>query len=76
MSNHGAGKPAPQRKEYNMTHLTRDKRTGDYYTPDRKYFIEKGTAGWNVYESTTEYGVKIYKYSFSCDTLREVKESL
>ena len=59
-----------------MTHLTRDKRTGDYYTPDRKYFIEKGTVGWNVYESTTRYGVEIYEYSFSCDTLREVRESL
>lgn len=33
-----------------MTKLNRDKRTGDYYSSDRKFFIEKGTVGWNVSE--------------------------
>ena len=56
-----------------MTKLIRDKKTGDYYTLDKKYHIEKGTTGWNVNELDER---NIYKYSFSCDTLKEVKESL
>ena len=56
-----------------MTKLTRNKRTGDYYTPDRKYRIERGTVGWNVCEYD-ERGW--YTYSFSAETLREARESL
>ena len=63
-----------------MTKLTRDKKTGDYYSLDKKFFIEKGTIGWNVSElneaRTKAYGYPIYEYSFSCDTLREVRESI
>ena len=66
-----------------MIHLTRDKRTGDYYTHDRKFMIERGTVGWNVYIKKSEayetslvcFG-PLYEYSYSCDTLREVRESL
>lgn len=56
-----------------MTRLSRDKRTGDYYTADRKYQIEKGTTGWNVNELDPRGW---YSYSYSCDTLREAKESI
>ena len=56
-----------------MVKLIRDKDTGDYYTEDGHYFIEKGIVGWNVNE-WDERGW--YRYSFSCDTLKEVKESL
>lgn len=56
-----------------MVKLIRDKRTGTYYTEDRQYMIEKGSVGWNVSE-WDERGW--YNYSFSCDTLQEVKESL
>lgn len=63
-----------------MTKLTRDKRTGDYYSIDKKFFIEKGTIGWNVSElnekRTKAYGYNVYEYSFSCDTLKEVRESI
>lgn len=63
-----------------MKKLNRDKRTGDYYSNDRKYFIEKGTIGWNVSEMnearSKEYGYDVYEYSFSCETLREVRESI
>ena len=63
-----------------MTKLIRDNRTGDYYSTDRKYFIEKGTVGWNVSElnetRSREYGYDVYEYSFSCETLREVRESI
>lgn len=63
-----------------MTKLTRDKRTGDYYSIDKKFFIEKGTIGWNVSElnekKTKVYGYDVYEYSFSCETLREVRESI
>lgn len=63
-----------------MIKLIRDKRTGDYYSPDKKFFIEKGTIGWNVSElnevRSKLYGFPVYEYSFSCDTLREVRESL
>lgn len=55
-----------------MTKIIRDKRTGDYYTQDRKYMIEKGCDGWNVNE-LTKYG---YEYSFTTETLKEAKESL
>ena len=33
-----------------MIKLIRDKKTGDYYTEDGKYQIEKGYIGWNVNE--------------------------
>jgi hypothetical protein len=63
-----------------MAKLNRDKRTGDYYSTDRKYFIEKGTSGWNVSElneaRSKAYGYDVYEYSFSCETLREVRESI
>lgn len=56
-----------------MTKLIRDKRTGDYYTEDRMFKIEKGSVGWNVRE-WDERGW--YTYSFTCPTLKEVKESI
>ena len=63
-----------------MTKLNRDKRTGDYYSTDRKYFIEKGAIGWNVSElnevRSKAYGYDVYEYSFSCETMREVRESI
>jgi hypothetical protein len=63
-----------------MTKLIRDKRTGDYYTEDKQYLIEKGTKGWNVNEldeSLTKLtGENIYRYGFTCETLRDVRESI
>ena len=63
-----------------MTKIIRDKRTGDYYTEDRQYCIEKGTIGWNVNERDELFkahtGKDVYRYSFSCNTLKEVRESL
>lgn len=53
--------------------LIRNKKTGDYYTEDQKYQIERGSVGWNVNERD-ERGW--YRYSFSCGTLKEVRESL
>lgn len=44
-----------------------------YYSPDRRFHIEKGTAGWNVQQGN-ERG--FYCYSFSCNTLKEVRDSL
>ena len=56
-----------------MTKLIRDKRTGDYYTEDRMFKIEKGSVGWNV----SEWDERVwYTYSFTCLTLKEVKESI
>lgn len=56
-----------------MKVLIRDNKTGDYYTPDRKYKIEKGSVGWNVSELDPRGW---YNYSFSCMTLKEVRDSL
>lgn len=56
-----------------MIKLIRDKKTGDYYTEDGKYQIEKGYIGWNVNEKD-ERGW--YKYSYTCTNLREVKDSI
>lgn len=58
-----------------MVTLIRDKRTGDYYTQDKKYLIEKGTTGWNVNELDARF-LNVYRYSFTCNTLKEVRESL
>ena len=44
-----------------MKKLIRDKRTGDYYTEDKQYQIEKGTIGWNVNELNSR---GFYRYSF------------
>jgi hypothetical protein len=44
-----------------------------YYTSDYLYEVEKGTVGWNV-NRKGRYGY--YEYSFSCETLAEVRESL
>lgn len=60
-----------------MTKFTRDKNTGDYYTPDRRFRVEKGSSGWNVSEIDERFlPNEIYRYSFSCQTLKEVRESL
>lgn len=60
-----------------MAKLIRDKRTGDYYNEDRTYQIEKGITGWNVNEIDKRLlPERIYRYSFSCDTLKEVRESI
>ena len=56
-----------------MTTLIREKTTGDYYTEDRTYQIQKGTFGWNVNEWDRRGW---YRYCFSCETLKQVKESL
>lgn len=63
-----------------MAKLIRDKRTGIYYTEDKKYEITKGSIGWNVSELDEFFkahrNIDIYRYSFTCNTLKEVKESL
>lgn len=56
-----------------MIKLVRCCKTGDYYTDDRIYKIEKGINGWNVNEWDKRGW---YSYSFTCTTLKEVKESL
>ena len=54
-----------------MTKLFRYNRTGDYYTSDKRFQIERGTSGWNVNEFDPRF--ETYRYSFSCDTLKEVR---
>ena len=44
-----------------------------YYSEDYKFEIEKGTEGWNVNEIDK---FNCYRYSFSCETLKEAKESI
>ena len=62
-----------EEKRMKMPKLIRDKRTGDYYTKDRRYQIEKGIIGWNV----NEWDVRgWYSYSFTAETLKEVRESI
>ena len=56
-----------------MVKLIRDKRTDDYFTEDRRFQVERGSVGWNVNERNKRGW---YDYSFSCDTLKEVRESL
>ena len=56
-----------------MVTLIREKTTGDYYTENREYQIQKGTFGWNVNEWDRRGW---YRYCFSCETLKQVKESL
>ena len=56
-----------------MTKLIRESKNGDYYTTDRKYKIEKGIIGWNVSEWDCRGW---YSYSFTCETLKEVKQSI
>lgn len=56
-----------------MQSLRREKRTGFYYSADNRYWITKGYVGWNVYELDS-YGQ--YRYSFTCETLKEVRESI
>lgn len=61
-----------------MIRLTKKNRANQiipetYYTTDYRFEIERGTVGWNVNE-VNEHGW--YKYSFSCDTLREARESI
>ena len=80
MYSHRGDNPINYLEATKMKKLNRDKRTGDYYSNDRKYFIEKGTIGWNVSEMnearSKAYGYDVYEYSFSCETLREVRESI
>lgn len=45
-----------------------------YYSKDYKFEIEKGFVGWNVNEFNKRFNT--YIYSFSCDTLKEAKESI
>ena len=51
-----------------------------YYSSDYKFEIEKGTVGWNVSElnesRSKRYGYDVYEYSYSCDTLKEVYDSI
>lgn len=55
------------------TKLIRNKKTGDYYTENLRYKVERGNVGWNVSELDARGW---YTYSFSCETLKEVKESI
>lgn len=52
------------------------KKSGDYITTDNRFRIEKGTSGWNVYETTHRLYPNHEEYRFSADTLREVREEL
>ena len=56
-----------------MVKLIRIEETGDYYTEDGKNKIEKGKVGWNVNEWDNRGW---YSYSFTCPTLKVVRESL
>lgn len=61
--------------------LTRKNKEGriipeTYYSIDHKFEIEKCNSWWNVYELTNFGTYETYRYSFSCDTLKECRESL
>ena len=60
--------------------LVRDKRTGDYYSHDRKFFIEKGAMGWNLSvrddDRSARFGYDWYDYVSTCYTLKEIRESI
>lgn len=53
--------------------LIKNKRTGDYYTEDGRFQIERGTIGWNINENTNRGWYKNIGYA---DTLKEVRESI
>ena len=63
-----------------MIRLTRDSKTGDYYFRDyvnhTDYMIEKGYIGWNVKEKSVNAPDYYYKYSWTADTLKEVRASI
>ena len=50
--------------------LQRDKVTGNYHSPDGKYFIEKCLKGYDVFQVQAD-GELIYLYS--ADTLEEIR---
>lgn len=47
-----------------------------YYTDDYQFEIEKGTIGWNVNKWVKYPWFSNFEYSFSCETLKEAKESI
>ena len=55
--------------------LIRDKKTGNYYTEDKRYELQKGSIGWNLNELDQRFGV--YRYTGgSPRTLKEARETL
>ena len=50
--------------------LCRDRKTGNYYSPDKKVFVEKCLKGYDVFVLSGDD----YEYSFSADTLSEIRE--
>ena len=47
-----------------------------YYSEDYRFEIEKGSDGWNVNELVNFRTHSSYRYSYSCETLKEAKESI
>lgn len=54
----------------NKVKLIRDKKSGDYYSADNHYWLERCLSGWDVHEID---GEGRYTYSFSVDTLAEFR---
>lgn len=52
----------------NKVKLIRDPKTGDYYSADNHYWLERCLSGWDVHEID---GEGRYAYSFTVDTLTE-----
>lgn len=54
----------------NKVKLIRDKKTGDYYSTDNHFWLERCSSGWDVHEIDSEGR---YDYSFTVDMLTEFR---
>lgn len=55
--------------------LVRDKSTGCYYTQNRRFLIEKGSVGWNIYEIEPDGLYSLFPWGFG-ETLSEVRKTI
>lgn len=61
-----------------MAILHRDKKTGDYFIESNgeHFRIERGCIGWNIYKEVPRRGWTQSEYLTTCETLKEVRETL
>lgn len=53
-----------------MIKLHRNKRTGDYFTHDGRFVLQRGAVGWNVTDNVTGY------HDFAGETLKEARGTI